>query len=145
MVTRLGFLRNGLRDIELKKELIMKCSNFAFRLIIFVLSASILLIGCHSYYAVSEDDYSNLETMDDVKIVYKNGKEFVVEKNDTTKVEIVGDSLVVYQGSEKNFIPMNEVKKISESRFDLGGTITISITALTFLLVLFLLSNPFKT
>ena len=123
----------------------MKYSNIAFRPIIFLLSFSILLAGCHSYYEISKDDYSNLEKMNDIKVVYKNGKEFVVEKDDTTNVKIVGDSLIVYQGIKTKSIGLNEVEKIRESRFDLGGTITISIVAVTFFLVLFLSAHPFKT
>lgn len=123
----------------------MNNSITAFRFIVFLLSISILLTGCHSFYEVPKDDYSNLEKMNDIKVVYKNGKEFVVEKDDTTNVKIVGDSLIVYQGSEKKLIGMNEVEKIRESRFDLGGTITISIILFTFFLVLFLSSDTFKT
>ena len=63
--------------------------------------------------------------MGDLKVVYKNGKEFVVEKNDTTKVKIIGDSLVIYQGVEKKYIGMSEIEKIKESMFDLGGTISL--------------------
>lgn len=104
-----------------------------------------MLTGCHSYYEVSKDDYSNLEKMDDIKVVYKNGKEFVVEKDDTTNVKMVGDSLIVYQGMETKYIGMNDVEKIRESRFNLGGTITISIVTVTFFLVLFFSAHPFKT
>ena len=123
----------------------MNNSVVAFRFTVFLLSISILLTGCHSYYEVSKDDYSNLEKMDDIKVVYKNGKEFVVEKDDTTNVKMVGDSLIVYQGMETKYIGMNDVEKIRESRFDLGGTITISIVAVTFFLVLFFSAHPFKT
>ena len=123
----------------------MKYSVATFRFIVFLLSVSILLTGCHSYFEVSRDDYSNLEKMNDLKVVYKNGKEYVVEKDGTTNVKIIGDSLIVYQGSEKKLIGMSEVEKIGESRFDLGGTITISIVAVTFFLVLFLSAHPFKT
>lgn len=104
-----------------------------------------MLTGCYSFFEVPKNGYSNLEKMNDIKIVYKNGKEFVVEKDDTTNVKIVGDSLIVYQGSEKKLIGVSEVEKIRESRFDLGGTITISIILFTFFLVLFLSSDTFKT
>lgn len=123
----------------------MKYSNFAFRFIIWLLSVSILLTGCHSYYTIPKDDYNKVSTMEDIKIVYKNGKEFIVEKDDTTKVKIEGDSLVVYQGTKQKIIQMNEVDRIKENRFDLGGTITISLVALTILVVLFLSMDPFKT
>lgn len=123
----------------------MKYSAATFRFIVFLLSVSIMLTGCYSFFEVPKNGYSNLEKMNDIKIVYKNGKEFVVEKDDTTNVKIVGDSLIVYQGSEKKLIGMNEVEKIRESRFDLGGTITISIILFTFFLVLFLSSDTFKT
>jgi len=134
-----------LSDTKFKKELLLNNLVIAFRSIVFLLSVSILLTGCHSYYEVSKDDSSNLEKMNDIKVVYKNGKEFVVEKDDTTNVKIIGDSLIVYQGSEKKLIGMSEVEKIRESRFDLGGTITISIVLFTVFLVLFLSSDPFKT
>ena len=123
----------------------MKYSNTAFRLITILLSLSLLSFGCHSFYTVPKDDYSNLEKMNDIKVVYKNGREFVVEKDDTTNVKIVGDSLVVFEGTEKKIIEINEVDKIRESRFDLGGTITLSVVSLTFFLVLFLSAHPFKT
>lgn len=123
----------------------MNDSITAFRFIVFLLSVSIMLTGCYSFFEVPKNGYSNLEKMNDIKIVYKNGKEFVVEKDDTTNVKIVGDSLIVYQGSEKKLIGVSEVEKIRESRFDLGGTITISIILFTFFLVLFLSSDPFKT
>ncbi len=42
--------------------------------------------------------------MNDIKVVYKNGREFVVEKDDTTNVKIVGDSLVVFEGTEKKLL-----------------------------------------
>ena len=123
----------------------MNNSVSAFRFIVLLLSISILLTGCHSYFEVSRDDYNNLEAMNDIKVVYKNGKEFVVEKDDTTNVKIVGDSLIVYQGIDTQSIGMSEVEKIRESRFDLGGTITISIVTVTLLLVLFLSTFSFKT
>lgn len=123
----------------------MKNSNIAFRLIIFLLSFSILLAGCHSFYEVPKDDYGNLEKMNDIKVIYKNGKEFVVEKDDTTNIKMVEDSLIVYQGTNTKSIGMNEVEKIRESRFDLGGTLTISIVTFTLLLVLFLSTFSFKT
>ena len=123
----------------------MNNSIIVLRLIVFLLSASILFMGCHSFYEIPKEEYNNIDRINDIKVVYKNGKEFVVEKNDPTNVEIVGDSLVVYQGNDKKFIGMSEVEKIRESRFDLGGTITISIVALTFFLVLFLSAHPFKT
>ena len=115
----------------------MEYSNVAFRLIIFLLSFSILLAGCHSYYEVSKDDYSNLEKMNDIKVVYKNGKEFVVEKDDTTEVKYEDDSLIVYRGSEKNLIAMSDISKIKENRFDLGGTITLTLLTLTILTIIF--------
>lgn len=83
--------------------------------------------------------------MEDIKIVYTNGKEFVVEKNDTTYAKVIEDSLIVKRGLEIKFIQMDEVEKIKESRFDLGGTITISLVALTILVVLFFSMDPFKT
>lgn len=105
----------------------MNNSVTAFRFIVFVLAISILVTGCHSFFEVPKDDYSNLERMNDIKVVYKNGKEIIVEKDDTTNVKIVGDSLIVYQGIETKSIGMNEVEKIRESRFDFGRTFS-SIT-----------------
>ena len=115
----------------------MNNSVIAFRFIVFLLSVSILLTGCHSFFEVTKDDYSNLEKMNDIKIVYKNGKEFVVEKDDTTNIKMVEDSLIVHQGIETKSIGMNEVEKIRESRFDLGGTITLTLIGLTILVILF--------
>ena len=123
----------------------MNNSIAAFRFIVFLLAISILLTGCHSFFEVPREDYGNLEKLNDIKVVYKNGKEFIVEKDDTTNIKMVGDSLIVHQGIETQSIGMNEVEKIRESRFDLGGTITISIVAFTFFLVLFLSADTFKT
>lgn len=117
----------------------------SFRIIVVLLSISILLTGCHSFFEVPKQDYKNLDKMNDIKVVYKSGKEFIVEKDDTTNIKIAGDSLIVTQGTKTKFIGMNEVEKIRESRFDLGGTITLSIVAFTFFLVLFLSGDPFKT
>jgi hypothetical protein len=114
----------------------MNYSIAAFRFIVFLLSLSILLTGCHSFYEVSKDDYSNLENMNDIKVIYKNGKEFVVEKNDTTNVKLVGDSLAVYQGNEKKFIGMSEVEKVRESRFDFGGTFSLIVGTLVLIILL---------
>jgi hypothetical protein len=96
-----------------------------------------MLTGCHSFFEIPIEDYSNLEKMNDIKVVYKNGKEFVIEKDDTTNVKMVGDSLVISQGVEKKFIGMNDVEKIRESRFDLGGTITLTLIGLTILVIVF--------
>ena len=115
----------------------MNNSVTAFRFSVLLLSISILLTGCHSFYEVPKEDYNNLERMNDIKVVYKNGKEFVVEKDDTTNVKIVGDSLIVSQGIEKKSIGMSEVEKIRESRFDLGGTITLTLIGLTILVIVF--------
>jgi hypothetical protein len=65
--------------------------------------------------------------MNDIKVVYKNGKEFVVEKDDTTNVKMVGDSLIVYQGVKIKSISMDEVEKIRESRFDFGRTLSLVV------------------
>jgi len=123
----------------------MNNSIAAFRFIVFLLSVSILLSGCHSFFEVPKDDYNNLEKMNDIKVVYKNGKEFVIEKEDTTNIKMVEDSLIVDQGIDTKYIQMSEVEKIKESRFGLGGTITISIVTFTLLLVLFLSTFSFKT
>jgi len=81
--------------------------------------------------------------MEDVKIVYTNGKEFVIEKDDTTSLNIARDSLEVYSGSEETVIPMSEIEKIKENRFDLGGTITIVMIPLIILVASFIaLINP---
>lgn len=66
-----------------------------------------------------------------------NGKEFIIEKDDTTRVKIGGDSLVVYQGTKQKIIQMTEVDKIKENRFDLGGTITLTLIGLTILFIVF--------
>ena len=114
----------------------MNNSVIAFRFIVFLLSISILLIGCHSFYEVSKDDYSNLEKMNDIKVVYKNGKEFVIKKDETTNVKLVGDSLVAYQGNEKKFIGMSEVEKVREFRFDFGGTFSLIVGTLVLIILL---------
>lgn len=102
----------------------------AFCFIVFLLSVSILLTGCHSFFEVPRDDYGNLEEMNDIKVVYKNGKEFVVEKDDTTNVKMIGDSLIVHKGIETKSIGMNEVEKIRESRFDFGRTLSLVVGAI---------------
>lgn len=115
----------------------MKFSRISFHFTIWVLSISILLTGCYSYYTIPNQDY--------IKIVHTNGKEFVVRKNDTTNIKIMGDSLVVNQGAERKIISMNDVEKIKENRFDLGGTVTLSLVCLTILVVLFFSTFSFKT
>mgnify|MGYP006335862263 FL=1 len=115
----------------------MKYSVVAFRFIVFLLSVSIMLTGCHSFFEVPKDDYKKNKKMNDIKVVYKNGKDVVIEQDDTTNVKMVGDSLIVYQGIETKAIGMNEVEKIRESRFDLGGTITLTLIGLTILIIVF--------
>lgn len=105
----------------------------------------ILLTGCYSYYTIPNDDYSKIENMEDIKIVITSGKEFVVENNDTTHAKVNEDSLIVKRGLEIKIIQMNEVEKIKENRFDLGGTITLSLVGLTILVVLFFSTFSFKT
>jgi len=123
----------------------LKFSHTTFHFTIWILSTSIFFTGCHSYYVIPGNDYNKIETMEDIKIVYTNGKEFVVEKNDSTYFKVIDDSLVVSKGEEMKLIPMSEIAKIKENRFDLGGTITISLVALTILVVLFFSMDPFKT
>ena len=115
----------------------MTISNCAFKLLILLLVASFLLTGCHSYYTIPKDEYDKVSTMEDIKVVYTNGKEFVVEKDDTTFVKIEADSLEVYQGSKEIVIPLSDVEKIKENRFDLGGTITIVMIPLIILVASF--------
>lgn len=120
-----------------------KFSSVYSGLVIILLSFSILITGCHSYYTIPKEDYSKIKTMEDVKIVYTNGKEFVIEKDDTTSLNIARDSLEVYSGSEETVIPMSEIEKIKENRFDLGGTITIVMIPLIILVASFIaLINP---
>jgi len=114
----------------------MKKSFIVFRFISFLLSLSILATGCHSFYEVSKDDYNNLERMNDIKVVYKNGKEFVVQKDDTTNVKIIEDSLIVHQGVEKKVIKLSEVEKIRESRFDFGATFSLIVGTLVLIILL---------
>ncbi len=114
----------------------MNNSIAAFRFIVFLLSLSILLSGCHSFFEVPKDDYNNLEKMNDIKIVYKNGKEFVVEKDDTTNIKMVGDSLIVHQGIETQYIGLIDVEKIRESRFDFGGTFSLIVGTLVLVILL---------
>jgi hypothetical protein len=119
------------------ENIISNFSNITSRLVVILLSISIILTGCHSYYTISKDDYNKVSTMEDIKVIYKNGKEFVVEKNDTTEVKIAGDSLIVHRGAEKNFVAMNEISKIKENRFDLGGTITLTLLGVMILGIVF--------
>ena len=115
----------------------MKYSHITFHFTIWILSISILFTGCYSYYTIPNEDYSNIDRMEDIKIVYTNGKEFIVEKNDTTNARIIGDSLVLVQGVEKKFIQMSEVEKIRENRFNLVATITLTVVGLAALFVVF--------
>jgi hypothetical protein len=87
-----------------------------------------------------KEDYDKISTMEDIKIIYGSGKEFVVETNDTTYAKLTGDSLVVNQGTEEKFIQMSEVEKIKENRFDVGGTITLTVIGLMILVILFAIS-----
>jgi hypothetical protein len=96
-----------------------------------------LFTGCYSYYTIPNDDYSKIENLEDIKIVYTNGKEFTIEKNDTTYAKVIGDSLIVNRGSEIKVIQMNEVEKIRENRFNLVGTITLTVVGLAILFVVF--------
>jgi len=95
-----------------------------------------LLTGCHSFFEVPQNDYNNLDKMNDIKIVYKNGKEFIIEKDDTTNIKMAGDSLIVTQGTNTKFIGMNEVEKIRESRFDFGGTFSLIVGTLVLIILL---------
>ena len=115
----------------------MKSLNFTFHFTVLLLSVSILITGCYSYYTIPNDDYSKIENMEDIKIVYTNGKEFVVEKNDTTNARIIRDSLLVIHGVEKKFIQMSEVEKIRENKFNLVATITLTVVGLAILFVVF--------
>ncbi len=114
----------------------MNNSLTAFRFILFLLSISILLTGCHSFYEIPKEEYENIDQMDDIKIVYKNGKEFVVEKDDSTNIKLLGDSLVVYQGTEKKVVGMGEVEKLRESRFDFGATFSLIVGTLVLIILL---------
>ncbi|MBK9097973.1 MAG: hypothetical protein IPM14_07610 [bacterium] len=113
----------------------MKFSRISFHFTIWVLSISILVTGCHTYFTIPKDDYNKIESMEDIKIVYMNGKEFVVEKNDTNYVKVIRDSLTVHKGIEETSIDMDEVDKIKEMRFDLGGTITLVLLGLTLIVI----------
>lgn len=114
-----------------------KFSRTSFRMIVILLTFSILITGCHSYYTIPKDDYDKIRYMNNIKIVYNNGKELIVEKDDTTEVKYEDDSLIVYRGSEKNLIAMSDISKIKENRFDLGGTITLTLLTLTILTIIF--------
>jgi hypothetical protein len=121
----------------------LKKLAIVLRLFVFFLSVTILLTGCNSFYTISKDDYDNLDKMNEIKIVYKNGKEFIVVKGDTTNVKIVGDSLIVYQGAEKKYIGIGEIESLKESRFDFGGTIIMTILFVAFWSVIFFIANLF--
>jgi len=115
----------------------LKFSHITFPFTIWILSISILFTGCYSYYTIPNDDYSKIENLEDIKIVYTNGKEFTIEKNDTTYAKVIGDSLIVNRGSEIKVIQMNEVEKIRENRFNLVGTIALTVVGLAILFVVF--------
>ena len=115
-----------------------------FRFITYLLSITIIFTGCHSFYEIPTEDFRNIDTMDDIKIVYKNGKEFVVEKDDTTNINFQDSTLVIKKGVDTQFVKMSDVDKLKENRSDLGGTITLAILITTGLLVWFVSLNPFK-
>lgn len=121
----------------------LKLKTF-FRFITYLLSITIILTACHSFYEIPTEDFRNIDTMDDIKIVYKNGKEFVVEKDDTTNINFQDSTLVIKKGVDTQFVKMSDVDKLKENRSDLGGTITFAIVITTGLLVWFVSLNPFK-
>ena len=122
----------------------MKKSMLAFKGMVVLLSLAIILTGCHSFYEIPKEEYKILNQLDDIKIVYKNGREFVVEKDDSTNIELQNSTLIVQSGNDKKIINMSDVNKLKERRSDLGGTITLSVVIVASLLVLFLSANPFK-
>jgi len=122
----------------------MKKSMLAFKGMVVLLSLAIILTGCHSFYEIPKEEYKILNQLDDIKIVYKNGREFVVEKDDSTNIELQNSTLIVQSGNDKKIINMSDVNKLKERRSDLGGTITLSVVIFASLLVLFLSANPFK-
>lgn len=115
-----------------------------FRLITYLLSITIILTACHSFYEIPLENYKNIDTMNDIKIVYKNGKEFVVEKDDTTNINFQDSTLVIKKGVDTQFVKMSDVDKLKENRSNWGGTITLAIVITTGLLVWFVSLNPFK-
>ncbi|MCZ7613699.1 MAG: hypothetical protein M5T52_09210 [Ignavibacteriaceae bacterium] len=102
-----------------------------------------MFTGCHSYFVIPKADYTKISTMEDIKIVHTNGREFIVEKNDSTNVQIAGDSLVISEGTQKKIILMDDVGKLKENRFDLGGTITLSLVGLTIVVIFILFDVSF--
>lgn len=121
----------------------MKNSRSVFSLTFLLLIVLFFLTGCYSFYDISRDDFANLENMNDIKVIYKNGDELIFEKNDTTNLKIVGDSLVAVQGNEKKFIGLSELNNIKESKSDLGGTIILTILMFTFYSVIFFVVDLF--
>lgn len=115
----------------------MKFTRITFCFTICILCISILNTGCHSYYTIPKDDYNKVSTIEDIKIVYTNGKEFTIEKNDTTYAKVIEDSLIVNRGLKIKVIQMSEVEKIRENRFNLVATITLTIVGLAILFVVF--------
>ena len=115
-----------------------------FRLITYLLSITIILTACHSFYEIPLENYKNIDTMNDIKIVYKNGKEFVVEKDDTTNINFQDSTLVIKKGVDTQFVKMSDVDKLKENRSNWVGTITLAIVITTGLLVWFVSLNPFK-
>jgi len=106
-------------------------------------------MGCYTYFPISNDDLSNINTDNKIKIILNDKREVIVNNLYYIKFSNL-DSIVILQDDSTKFtFASTEVEKISEERFDYGktffGTLWISLATITAVIGLYvLIFGPLK-
>ena len=112
----------------------MKNHNFIL-FVVTILCISTALMGCYTYFPVSNNDLSNINTDNKIKIILKNNREVILYNLNDINISNP-DSFVVSQNDSMNIsFSSTDIEKISEERFDFGktffGTFWISLATIT--------------
>ncbi len=115
----------------------MKKYNFIL-FIITLLSISILITGCYSFFTISSNDLINKEDKNKVKIILKDKKEVIIENSKYIITSNPDEIVILQTDSTRVTYSLIEIEKILEEKFDFGKTFfaTFWISAVILLAVL---------
>lgn len=120
----------------------MFSGKYYTRFVFFILIFALLFSGCSSWKIISNEEYSNGEKHNDVKIILKNGEELVISEKDSVIVLADGEKIILEKQKQNRIISYKDIEAIKEDKFDFLKTcFGISWVTLVLLIAL-LLTHP---
>lgn len=105
------------------------------------------MTGCYTYFPVANNDLSNINTTNRLKIILNDKKEIIVENKNYIDYSDTNSIVALNSDHTKVTFSVLEISNLLEERFDFGKTLlsTFWMAGITLVVLYFIFVLPFSS